>query len=138
MAAAGAWAGLLGGMGKGEGEGQKNSAMSDEMLAATIRAVVQEETRVLMYLLLALAGMVAAMAVFLVSFAARQMRAPGVPVHGAPESLPSGDRPGRTSSRASTRDASPVPSCLFPRHRGVGFYRVRWCCCKVLTWGAIV
>ena len=118
MAAAGAWAGLLWGMGKGVGDGEHHTILSDEVLAATIRAAVQEETRVLIYMMLVLSGMVVAMAAFLVSFAARQMRAPGAPAHGTTECLPSGDRPGQTSPRPSTRDASPVPSCLCPRHLG--------------------
>lgn len=95
--------GSLGGAGKGEAGHEQQIGFSDEVLAATIRAAVQEETKVLLYAMLMLAGMVASMAVFLVSFAARQMRSAGTPAERTPDTV---TQQGRPSSRLSTRDAS--------------------------------
>jgi hypothetical protein len=79
--------GLFGGSGAAAGA-TADVALAEELLVATIRQAVQDETRMIMYIMLALAGMVAAMAVFLVSFAARCLRTPAVPAHGALESSP--------------------------------------------------
>lgn len=99
--------GGLGGAGKGGSGAEHQMVLSDEVLAATIRAAVQEETKVLLYATLLLTGMVASMAVFLVSFAARQMRSPGTPAERTPDTITPQGHP-------SSRDAS-LASLIFSR-----------------------